>query len=202
MVATVTMKRKTDADNPSADTEKYSLADMLALKEPIVLVGLMGAGKSTIGRRLARRLSLRFIDTDSAVEQEAGMSISKLFAEHGEARFRELEKITIRRLLKEERAVIATGGGAFVDDELRDYINDNAITIWLNAPIDVLVERVSRRDTRPLLRGKDKREVLMQLMEIREPAYMQAHLHVSSDVEPHQTVVNTILTEIEKWINE
>ena len=161
--------------------------------QPIVLVGLMGAGKSTVGRRLATRLGLPFVDADTEIETAAGMSISDIFAQFGEAYFRDGERRVIQRLIDGRPKVIATGGGAFVNDETRALILAEALAIWLDAPVEVLAERVRRRDTRPLLRGRDPAAVLRDLAAVRNPLYALAHLRVASANAPHETTVRAIL---------
>lgn len=160
---------------------------------PIVLVGLMGVGKSTIGRRLAQRLSLPFVDADHAIEEAADMTIAEMFERYGEAHFRDGERRVIARLVDGTPKVIATGGGAFMNDATRALILDQAIAIWLDADVRVLAERVGRRDTRPLLRNRDPREVLAELAKVRNPVYALAHIHVRSEPAPHEATVNTIL---------
>ena len=164
--------------------------------KPIVLVGLMGAGKTTIGRRLAQRLRLPFVDADHAIEEAAGMSVSDIFARFGEPYFRDGERRVIARLIDGTRKVIATGGGAFLNDETRTLILDQALAIWLDATPDVLAERVGRRDTRPLLRGRDAREALSELAEKRNPYYAMAPIRVLSVAAPHDATVNAILEAI------
>jgi len=161
--------------------------------KPIVLVGLMGVGKSTVGRRLAQRLGLPFVDADSEIESAAGMSIADIFDAFGEAYFRDGERRVIARLLDGSPKVIATGGGAFVNDDTRALILDTALAIWLDAPLDVLVERVRRRDTRPLLRNRDPAAVLEDLARVRNPIYAQAPIRVPSDHTPHDVTVKAIL---------
>lgn len=165
-------------------------------REPIVLVGLMGVGKSTVGKRLAHRLGLPFVDADNAIEEAAGMSIAEIFARFGEAYFRDGERRVIQRLIDGRPKVIATGGGAFVNDTTRALILSDALSIWLDADIDVLVERVRRRDTRPLLRGKDPAKVLRELAAVRNPLYGQAHIRVASNNAPHEATVRAILKAI------
>src|SRR5947208_16740108 len=125
------------------------------LDRPVVLVGLMGVGKSTVGRRLARRLGLPFIDSDSEIEETVGLPWGELFERYGEADYRDGERRLVARLIDGEVRVIATGGGVFVDPATRELLNARAITVWLDAPVDVLAERTARRDTRPLLKGAD-----------------------------------------------
>ncbi|TKD51110.1 shikimate kinase [Sphingomonas baiyangensis] len=160
---------------------------------PIVLVGLMGVGKSTVGRRLAARLRLPFVDADQAIEQAAGMSISDIFDRFGEAHFRDGERRVIARLIDGQRKVIATGGGAFVQPDTRALILDQALAVWLNAEPHVLAERVKRRDTRPLLRGRDALSTLSELAEARNRFYRLAPLHVTSYDAPHDVTVDAIL---------
>ena len=160
---------------------------------PIVLVGLMGAGKSTVGRRLAARMRLPFVDADSEIEAAAGMSINDIFERFGEAHFRDGERRVIARLIDGTPKVIATGGGAFVNDETRSLILDQALAIWLDANPAVLAERVKRRDSRPLLRGRDPRAVLGELAKVRNPFYALAPIRIPSHHAPHETTVNAIL---------
>lgn len=165
----------------------------------IVLVGLMGVGKTTIGRRLAARLKLPFVDADAEIEQAAGASVSEIFARFGEAGFRDGERRVIRRLMAGRRAVIATGGGAFVDPETRELILARGLAIWLDADIDVLVERTSRRDTRPLLRSGDPWQTLSALAEQRRPFYAEAPIHVRSQPGPHTTTVQHVCDKLDHF---
>jgi shikimate kinase len=159
------------------------------LDRSIVLVGLMGAGKTSIGRRLAVRLGLPFVDADQEIEQAAGCTIEDFFTRFGEAAFREGERRVIARLLDESPRVIATGGGAFMDAATRTAIAERGCSIWLKADLDTLFKRVKRRGNRPLLRRGDPREVLAELMERRYPLYAEADLVVESRDGPHETVV-------------
>ena len=165
----------------------------------IVLVGLMGSGKSTIGRRLAQRLGMRFADADDEIERAAGMTISDIFARFGEALFRDGERRVIARLLAEKPMVLATGGGAFINEETRALILQDSLCIWLDADIATLVERVGRRSHRPLLRNRDPGEVLRELAAVRNPIYAEAHLRVSSASTPHDHTVRAILEALSKW---
>lgn len=153
----------------------------------------MGVGKSTIGRRLAKRLGLDFIDSDDAIEDAAGFPAGEVFERYGEASFRDGERRLVARLVEGSVRVIATGGGAFVDPQTRLLLNQRAITIWLNAPVEVLAERTARRDTRPLLKGPDARDVLARLAAERAPAYAEAHIHVTSSDGVHGDVVQAIV---------
>lgn len=173
---------------------------LLALDRPVVLVGLMGVGKSTIGRRLAKRLGLDFIDSDEAIEDAAGAPAGEVFERYGEANFRDGERRLVARLIEGAVRVIATGGGAFVDPHTRRLLNERAITVWLNAPVDVLAERTARRDTRPLLKGPDARQILERLASERAGAYAEAHIHVTSSQGAHNEVVETIVTELERYL--
>ena len=137
------------------------------LDRPVVLVGLMGVGKSTVGRRLAKRLGLAFVDSDSAIEDAAGYSPAEVFERYGEQDFRDGERRLVARLIEGDVRVIATGGGAFVDPRTRELLNDRAITVWLDAPVDILAERTSRRDTRAQLRNGDPKETLERLSQER-----------------------------------
>ncbi|QZP07292.1 shikimate kinase [Caenibius sp. WL] len=173
---------------------------MARIDRPIVLVGLMGVGKSSVGRRLAAVLDLPFTDADDAIEEAAQMTINDMFAMHGEQDFRDGERRVIARLMEEERGVIATGGGAFVNEETRKLILDKGLAVWLDADLDTLVERVGRKDNRPLLRDGNPRDILARLKTEREPAYAQAPIHVLSAPGPHQRTVNAILKAIDSWL--
>lgn len=164
--------------------------------KPIVLIGLMGAGKTTVGRRLAQRMRLPFVDADHEIEAAAGMSVSDIFERFGEAHFRDGERRVIARLIDGTPKVIATGGGAFLNEETRALILDQALAVWLDAEPEVLADRVSRRDTRPLLRGRDPRAVLTELARVRNPFYALAPIRVVSEAAPHDTTVNAILEAI------
>ena len=165
----------------------------------IVLVGLMGAGKSTVGRRLAKRLGRPFVDSDDEIEQAAGRSIAEIFDQYGEPAFRDVERRVIARLVGGEAKVIATGGGAFADEETRALILERCVAIWLDADVGTLAERVSRRDHRPLLAGKDPAEVLRGLAERRAPFYAEAHLRVTSCASPHEKTVEAVLEALAGW---
>lgn len=165
----------------------------------IVLVGLMGSGKSTIGRRLAQRLGMRFADADDEIERAAGMTISDIFSRFGETHFRDGERRVIARLLAGKPMVLATGGGAFVNEETRALILEDSLCIWLDADIPTLVERVGRRSHRPLLKNRDPGEVLRELAAVRNPIYAEAHLRVSSASTPHDHTVRAILEALSQW---
>lgn len=161
--------------------------------KPIVLVGLMGVGKTTVGRRLAAHLGCSFVDSDDAIVEAARLSISEIFDAFGEGYFRDGERRVIARLLSEGAGVIATGGGAFCQAETRELILSQALVVWLDCEVETLVERTGRRDTRPLLRGADRREVLARLAEERRPLYAQAHIHVRAGNGPHTRTVAAII---------
>ncbi|WP_432769825.1 MAG: shikimate kinase [Sphingopyxis sp.] len=165
----------------------------------IVLVGLMGSGKSTVGRRLAARLGMRFADADDEIEQAAGMTIADIFARFGEAHFRDGERRVIARMLGGPPHVLATGGGAFINDETRELILKDSVCIWLDADVATLVERVGRRGHRPLLKDRDAGEVLRELAAVRNPIYAEAHLRVSSASTPHDQTVRAILEAVAAW---
>ncbi|GAA4715178.1 shikimate kinase [Sphingomonas lutea] len=167
------------------------------LDRPIVLVGLMGVGKSTVGRRLARRLALPFVDSDSEIEDAVGLPAGEVFERYGEQDYRDGERRLVARLVDGQVRVIATGGGVFVDPRTRALLNERTITVWLDAPIDVLAERTGRRDTRPLLKTPDPKETLQRLAEIERQAYAEAHVHVRSGDGAHKDVVDAIVREID-----
>jgi shikimate kinase len=182
--------------SPTPDTTTDRAARPVWDGGPIVLVGLMGVGKSTVGRRLAQRLNLPFADADTEIETAAGMAIPEIFERFGEPYFRDGERRVIARLMDGSPKIVATGGGAFVNDTTRALILAEATAVWLDADPDVLVDRVRRRDTRPLLHGRDPHEVLSELARIRNPLYAQAHIHVLSNRSPHETTVAAILKAI------
>ena len=182
----------------AAMSQSHSPRPRSRIARPIVLVGLMGVGKSTVGRRLALRLRLPFVDADHEIEAAAGMTITEIFDRFSEPYFRDGERRVIARLMDGAPKVIATGGGAFVNDQTRALILAQSTAVWLHADIDVLAERVRRRDTRPLLRGKDPRAVLADLAAARDPIYAQAHVHVSSRKGPHEATVAAILRAIDE----
>ncbi|MFN3945406.1 MAG: shikimate kinase [Allosphingosinicella sp.] len=163
------------------------------LGRPIVLVGLMGAGKTTVGRRLARRLGLPFVDADEEIERAAQRSIAEIFDRFGEAQFRDGERRVIARLIDGSTKVIATGGGAFMNPATRALILDRCVAVWLDADAATLAERVGRRDHRPLLRNRDPLPVLQDLAAVRNPLYAQAHIRIRSQGAPHERTVDEIV---------
>lgn len=188
-----TMSADTDSlDNPGSNEAPYA-------KRTIALVGLMGAGKSTVGRRLASKLGREFYDSDIEIEKAAGLSIADIFSIHGEAEFRRGERKVLARLLDGKPHVLATGGGAYLDPETRAVLREKAITVWLNADLETIWKRVSRRDTRPLLRAPDPKGVLTKLFQEREPIYSQADLSVTSVDGPHGETVKAIIIALEGW---
>jgi shikimate kinase len=161
-------------------------------RHSIVLVGMMGAGKSSIGRRLSARLGIPFVDADTEIESAAGMTIPEIFAMHGEPYFRAGEARVIARLLDGEPGVLATGGGAVMDPHTRDLIAEKSVSIWLNADVDVLIKRTKRRSDRPLV---DK---IKDLLPAREPFYAQSNIVIHSRDEPHDTIVDEIINALAK----
>ena len=168
----------------------------------ITLVGLMGVGKSSVGRRLANALDLPFKDADVEIEAAAGRSIPDIFAEMGEPAFREGERRVITRLLENPPHVLATGGGAFMNDETRALIKERSISVWLKADLEVLVRRVSRKDSRPLLSGKDPLAVLTELAEKRYPVYAQADVTVETGDTAHHVAVDQVIRALTAFLEE
>jgi len=168
----------------------------------IALVGLMGVGKSTVGRRLAQRLGLPFADGDDEIEQAAGMTVSDIFAKLGETEFRDGEARVMKRLLEGPPMVLATGGGAILNAETRALLKAHAITVWLRADIRIIASRVQRRDTRPLLRGKDPMQALTAMAEVRYPVYGQADVTVDVGAGAHAEAVEAIVKAVDAWRTE
>lgn len=166
----------------------------------IVLVGLMGAGKSNIGRRLANRLHLPFTDADAEIEAAAGESIEEIFQRYGEPYFRTGERRVIARLLDGPVHVLATGGGAFMDAQTRERIRARGISIWLRADLDLLLARVARRDNRPLLKDGDRRAILAKLIEQRHPIYAEADIVVDSLDGPPELTLNRVLAALKEFL--
>ncbi len=165
----------------------------LPCQRTVVLTGMMGAGKTTIGRRLAPRLGLKFFDADEEIQKAAGMSVADLFAAHGEASFRSGEAQVIARLLASPPHVLATGGGAILNAETRRRIKEQAISVWIKADVETLMRRAARRNTRPLLRTGDPRETLAKLLATRAPYYAEADVIVESRPGPHSKTVDAIV---------
>lgn len=164
----------------------------------LVLIGLMGCGKSAIGRRLATKLSLPFIDADEEIERVAQQSIAEIFAQYGEPFFRERERMVIARLLANGPQVLATGGGAFINPQTREAVRESGISIWLKAELPVLMRRVMKRNTRPLLKTEDPEAVMRRLMEERYPIYAEADITVESRDVVHETIVAEIIEALLK----
>jgi shikimate kinase len=165
----------------------------------IVLVGLMGAGKSSIGRRLGAGLGCPFVDADREIEKAAGCTIEDIFERHGEAAFRDGERRVIARLLGAPRQVLATGGGAFMDPRTRAAIRERGVSVWLRADLELLVRRTGRRNNRPLLKGKDRRAILQDLIEERYPVYAEADVAVDIDDSPPEVTTKRVRAAIEAF---
>lgn len=183
----------------STPTREDRLVQALG-ERPIVLVGMMGSGKSSIGRRLADRLGLPFVDSDVEIERDTEMTISALFKRWGEAFFRAGEKRTILKLLTHGPCILATGGGAFMDPSTREAIRQKGISVWLKADVEVLFDRVKRRRNRPLLRTKDPKGTLAALLLQREPHYGQADITVMSDQQAHEVIVERLIEALENHL--
>lgn len=170
-----------------------------SLPKPLVLIGMMGAGKSSVGRLLATRLDIPFVDSDQEIEAAANMSVAEIFKQLGEPAFRDGERKVIARLLENGPQVLSTGGGAFMNDSTRELIKEKALSLWLKADFDVLFERVSRTNNRPLLQKGDPAEILRNLLKLREPIYAQADLTLISDRRPLDITVQRILDLLLLW---
>lgn len=175
-------------------------APAFAPPRTIVLVGLMGAGKSAIGRRLAHKLALPFVDADHEIERAAGCTIEEFFARHGEAAFREGERRVMARLLDQPVHVLATGGGAFIDDATRALVRQRGISVWLRAELPLLFDRVQRRANRPLLKQGDPKQVLEQLMQKRYPIYAEADVVVDSRDNPADHTTQDVLDALQRFL--
>ena len=178
---------------PAEDGVESAIASALG-RRSIVLVGMMGAGKSSIGRRLAARLGVPFVDADAEIESAAGMTIAEIFAKHGEPYFRAGEARVIARLIENGPQVLATGGGAVMDRHTRDLIRIKGISVWLKADLDVLLKRTKRRNERPLA------EKIKDLIPLREPVYAQSDIIVQSRDEPHDTIVDEIIAVLPQHV--
>lgn len=184
---------------PARSARSKADAD-LKIDKTVVLVGLMGAGKSAIGRRLAPRLGLPFVDADAEIEKAAGSSIADIFERHGEAAFRDGERRVIARLLDGPPYVLAAGGGAFMDDSTRALIAERAISVWLRADVDILVARVSRRSHRPLLKGGEPRQILEELKKRRDPVYATADIIVESTSLQASETVDQVVAALRAFV--
>ena len=194
-----------EPSNPEATTPSQSEIEALArrIDRPVVLVGMMGVGKTSVGKRLAAVLRFGFVDADDAIEEAAHMTVAEIFERYGEEYFRNGERRVIARLLDERHggsgSVIATGGGAFVDPATRALILERGIAVWLDSDVGTLLDRVGRNFNRPLLRQGDPREVILRLKSEREEAYREAPIHIQSRPGPHQRTVVAILRRLEQW---
>lgn len=182
-------------------TDQRSIRLVEALGDrPIILIGLMGAGKTTIGRRLASRLDIPFRDADHEIEAAANLSVAEIFSQHGEEYFREGEKKVIARLLEEGVQVLATGGGAWMNEETRALVKGQGVSVWLKAEFDILMARVRRRSHRPLLKDPDPEGVMRRLMDERYPVYAEADLTVMSVDAPHEVIVEAVVKALEQSV--
>ncbi|MEI7600808.1 MAG: shikimate kinase [Aestuariivirga sp.] len=168
-------------------------------QRPIVLVGLMGAGKTSVGRRLAEKLSIPFVDADHEIEAAAGKSIKEIFADHGEPYFREGERRVIQRLIGNGAQVLATGGGAYMNDETRQRFQESGISVWLRAALPILMKRVMKRQDRPLLQNENPEAVMRGLIETRYPVYALADVTVDSRDVQHGQMVNDVIRALAQW---
>ena len=184
----------------TADSDTQMLAALGA--RSLVLIGMMGAGKSSIGRKLAQRLNLPFVDADTEIERAAGMSISEIFAKHGESYFRAGEARVIARLLDGGPQVLATGGGAFMHPQSREAIRAKGVSVWLRAEHDVLMKRIKRRNDRPMLKTDDPGETLRRLMLERDPVYSEADVTVHSRDVPHEMIIAEIISAVTPRLSE
>ncbi len=193
-------------DQPASKSLDAAAIAAIALRidRPIILVGLMGVGKSTVGWRLSGLLNCSFVDADESIEEAAHMSIPEIFEQFGEEYFRDGERRVLARLIEENTnaagGVIATGGGAFCNDETRALILEHGIAVWIDCDIGTLVQRTAKRDNRPLLRGGDPAEILTRLHAQRSPLYAQAPIHVNSGSGPHQETALAIIEAINRWL--
>ena len=188
--------------NTAKKDEKTQRLLALVQKKPIVLVGMMGAGKTTIGRRLALRLGIKFIDSDNEIEQAAGMNISDFFKKHGEAEFRKGEVKVIKRILQQKNIVLGVGGGALINQQTKQLILKKTISIWIRADFDLLFARISKRNTRPLMQTKNPKKTLKKLIDERYPIYQQANITLISKDVPHDEVVSDLIDATIKYLED
>ncbi len=189
-----------DADIEGVVPQNIEAASPRArLLRPIALVGLMGVGKTTVGRRLAKALELGFVDSDEEIERASGRTVAGYFRDHGEAAFRDGERRVVERLLAESDQVIATGGGAFIHPPTHELLKAHALTIWLRGDFETIMRRVSKKDTRPLLKVADPRAKMRELMEERTPIYAKADIAVDVSRGPHGRTVNKVRRAIERY---
>lgn len=186
--------------NPLSEKQVASASVVLGAlgNRSIVLVGLMGCGKSSVGRRLSLRLKLPFVDADDEIERAAGKTVKEIFSDHGEPYFRDGERRVVARLLKTGPQVLATGGGAYMNAETREAILANGISVWLKADLPLLMRRVLKRENRPLLEASDPEAVMASLMKARYPIYEQADVVVQSRDVPHDVIADEVLTALSK----
>ena len=189
------MSRDSATRSANGDRKREMLQQLIG-DRPIVLIGMMGAGKTTVGRRLAARLGRHFVASDEEVEQAAGMAIEEIFAAHGEADFRSGEVKVIARLLKEGGIVLGTGGGAFMNADTRALIKQSAVSVWIKADFELLFQRVSRRSNRPLLKTANPRETLQKLIDARYPTYAEADITITSRDVPQDQVASEVIDAI------
>ena len=182
-------------------TQKQEITPLASLRRPLVLVGLMGAGKSKIGRQISTDFEIPFIDTDDEIEKVAGMSIAAIFDLYGEDKFRAIEAREIKRLLEGKPAVISTGGGAYMQQETRQIINQLGLSVWLKAAPETLAGRISNTDSRPLLKGKDPVKVLQELAKQRYPIYQNAELVIDTDGLSLTKAIEKVKTTITSYLN-
>ncbi len=171
-------------------------------KRALVFVGLMGAGKSVIGKRVATMLRLPFYDSDQEIEKASKMTITELFKIYGESEFRALEQRVILNLIKKSPLVLATGGGAYINQDIRKTIHQNGISIWLKADLDILMQRVSKRKTRPLLQTTNPKETMQKLMEQRYPIYAKANLTINTHKESRLTVAKNVIRSVQHYLDK
>lgn len=193
--------------NPKTMAKKITSRDVEKIRgqlasHSIVLVGLMGAGKTTIGRRVAKKLNLKFVDADHEIEKAADMAVSDIFTSHGEAYFREGERKVIARVLESGPQVLATGGGAYMDENTRANIANAGISIWLKCEHELLMQRVRKRSGRPLLKAKDPEAVMKKLIDERYPVYAEADICVMSRDMPHSVIVNDVIRALLSFFGE
>jgi len=196
-----TARGRTKACGPKLMRMKAELAEAAAGRF-VVLVGLMGAGKTSLGKRLAKLTAMPFVDSDTEIEKAAGCSIPEIFERYGEAEFRSGERRVIERILEGEPAIVATGGGAFMDASTRTLIRNKAISVWLRADLETLVKRTRRRDDRPLLKAGEPREVLKRLIDERYPVYAEADIVVDVDDEQPKETTERLLQRIAAFARE
>lgn len=195
------MARTSEATTTESDEPEEARVTRRLCGRTIVMVGMMGAGKSSVGRRLAARLGLPFVDADTEIEQAANATIAEIFETHGEAYFRDGERRVIQRLLDGSSKVLATGGGAFTNPETRAAIRAAGVSIWLKVDRDLILHRVKRRSTRPLLKTGDPGAVIDRLLAERNPIYAEADIHVQSRDVAHDVVIGDILTALDGWLS-